>query len=295
MSSFETKTPCLHDAVGLLAKSDSARATLGHGDLLITRWGRSVTIDTRSGLSRAMFEVQGSSNKATVMMAAKRREDVQKAFEAAVQESEDDDVDEYSGWRRYWHRPWEIKIWIMSKFRVEDKTKFLPEEDPWEVQTLLLIPGGSGTSEPLVLKGNPAELPEYEAYYVRRDGSAKNENSQFKLRGVLLFAGVAVAIAGAMRLRKSINVSKSYGYIKRSVLGHTEVRRLLGPKAFVQGYSGTFGERFINAKLRLVGDAGAAADVSIAALRQGSEPWRLDMATMRCNGVLHRLDKSQFR
>jgi len=103
-------------------------------------------------------------------------------------------------------------------------------------------------------------------------------------------------VAGGRRLAKSIRVSNSYGYIRRRLLAHSEVAAKLGPRASVQSSSGTFDAGYINAQMRLVGDAGGVADVEIAATRAegGKGDWRVVLARMRFGGLTVNLDRGQF-
>merc|ERR1711907_532851 len=125
-------------------------------------------------------------------------------------------------------------------------------------------------------------IPEYEALCVRDDSAAKDERSRRRLYITMgTMCGVAL-IAGALRLRRSMGVSRGYGYVRRSVLSHPAVVNALGPGASISTSSGTFKSSYLNARLRLVGTNGAVADVDFAATRDTGPRgvWRVALARM---------------
>lgn len=291
---FEENSPVLREAVHFLSTNGTARGALGGGELLVARWPRQSHVDQAAGLARASFEVRSDAGAAFVVVSARRRAQAQKQYEEAMEEEDDEEA--LTGWRRYWSRPWEIKIWLLSKFQSKAPAAAdgEPKEEPtWDLDSMFMLPGGDASS-PAVLFGDPSSLPEYEALCMRRDGAAKGERSRRRLRIVTGGALMLAFIAGGARLLKSMRVSQSYGYVRRTLSSHTEIARTLGSRVVIQSSSGTFGKSFINAKLRLVGDGGAVADVSVAAQRTGVEPWRVSLARMSMGGLHYNLDKSQF-
>lgn len=295
---FEDNNPCVRDAVRVLATSSTARATLGNGELLVARWPRSGAVDRASGLARASFEVRGDAGSAYVVAGARRRaKNSGSQLETLGEEDDEDTLD--SGWRQYLSRPWELKALIVGKFRgsgsQKDGSGSDEEEQPWDIDSLFFLPGGDVHS-PTVLLGDARGLPEYEALCMNRDAEAKSERSQRRLRIVMGIALMGAVFAGGARLAKSVKVSQSYGFVRRSLIAHEEVTAALGPGAVVQTSSGTFGARFINARLRLVGQRGAVADVDVAATRDsgGGSPWRVALARMELGGLTYNLDRSKF-
>mmetsp|Transcript_22838 Transcript_22838/g.58412 ORF Transcript_22838/g.58412 Transcript_22838/m.58412 type:complete len:328 (-) Transcript_22838:40-1023(-) len=294
---FEDKSPCVREAVHFLASSSTARATLGGGDLMIARWPRHRSLDLSSGLARASFEVRGDAGSAFVVVGARRRARASQAYEQALDDDEDEELAVGTGWRRYWSRPWELKQDFLNTFRSQASASaagFDDEEPIWDIDSLFILPGGD-TQNPVVLAGNPVGLPEYEAMCVRRDAESKGEKSRWRLRVVTGIALMAAGFAGGARVLKSMRVSQSYGFVRRSLQAHSDVNSALGRSIFVQSSSGTFGDRYISARLRLVGDGGAVADVEVAATRgAGSAPWIIAMARMSVGGLSYNLDRSQF-
>mmetsp|Transcript_2012 Transcript_2012/g.5607 ORF Transcript_2012/g.5607 Transcript_2012/m.5607 type:complete len:327 (-) Transcript_2012:30-1010(-) len=293
---FEAQTPCVVDAVKVLASSSTARAMLGSGDLSIARWARSSVVDHRHGLARAKFEVRGDSGVVHVVMGARRQAKAQEAFQESLEDEEDEE--DLKGWRRYFYRPWEIKqqasAWLARRRGGGAAAPAAAEEEElaWDLDTVFFLPGGDADS-PVTLLGDPASLPEYEAICLRRDAQSKSEYSRWRLRVVLGLASAGVVLAGGLRLVKSIKVSKSYGYIRRMLTTHNEVVAALGPGVRVQTSKGKFGARFIDARLRLIGGDGAVADVDVVAMRDGPR-WRMQLAKMHVGGSARHLDCSKF-
>jgi len=275
-----------------VADSQAARAVLGSGDLQLARWPRQGTVDLSSGRARAFFELRGEAGYARVMMSARRQSSAQAKWE----DLQEDEEEVASGWRYYWSRPWELKRSIVDKFRSLRGVKQDDEEAEleWDVDALVFLPNGDVRS-PEVLLGSPWALPDYECMCARRDAESKDEASRQRLYRVLAMASAGALIAAGLRFTKSVRVSKSFGFVKRSLLGHSEVAATLGKNVVVESSKGTFGARYISGRLRLAGDSGAA-EVDIAAVRHGgnSGPWRVSLARMMCGGRAFNLDRSQF-
>lgn len=299
---FEERAPCLRDAELAIANSGAARAILGAGELSMARWPRNRSLDPSAGQARASFEVRGDQGSVHVVMGAKRRQQAQEAWQKDTDEEADEEDELGSGWYRYWSRPWELKGLVMSKFQgfgareevAPKASEGEEEQDAWDLETLFFMPKGS--IEPTVLMGNAAAMPEYEAMCLRRDAESKGAKSQRRLQVVFGLAAGGAMLAGGLRMAKSFNVSKSYGYVQRSLLAHSEVVGALGQGIRLQSSSGTFGASYINARLRLISEGGKGADVEVAALREGgsSSPWRVVLARMKSGGFTRNLDLSQF-
>jgi len=178
---------------------------------------------------------------------------------------------------------------LTSAVRPEASEDVNDDLSGWAIETLVILPNGDVNS-PQVLKGNPYGLPEYEAMCLRRDANSKDEKSRRRMYIVLALAMAGACFAGCQRLIKSIRVSQSYGFVRRSVLANSDVRAVLGPAADVQTSSGTFTARYINARLRLVGSEGAVADVDVAATREEGDSWRIALARMRVAGASYNLN-----
>merc|ERR1712007_391782 len=144
--------------------------------------------------------------------------------------------------------------------------------------------------------GDPTAFPEYEAFVMRRDAGAKDERSRRRLHVVIGLAMAGTLVAGSVRFVRSMGVSKSYNYVQTSLLRHATVREALGSRAMVQSSTGTFKPSFVNAKLRLVGDGSAVADVKFSAIRDGGgrNPWRVALARITHDGRTYDLDRAQF-
>lgn len=291
----------------LLAASGAARASLGDGELLLARWPRRSSVDLAAGMARATFEVRGDAGHVQVVVGARRRAKAQQAYEQALEDQEDEE--ELMGWSRYFYRPWELKPVILGAFSSRsgssDKVAGVSggeaeEEEPvWDLEALFFLPGGDAR-RPAVLLGDPRTLPEYEALCMRRDAEAKGEYSRWRLRVFIGLALGGAVIAGAARLAKSVRVSQSYAHVKRALQAHPQVAAVLGPGARVESSSGTFGTRYIDARLRLVGSGGRVADVEVSATRDGpgaslaQRPWRVALARMSAGGLTHNLDRAAF-
>mmetsp|Transcript_78311 Transcript_78311/g.143367 ORF Transcript_78311/g.143367 Transcript_78311/m.143367 type:complete len:329 (-) Transcript_78311:60-1046(-) len=299
---FETQTPCLGKALRELGNSDAARAVLGPGELQVSRWSRKRRLDEASGLARASFQVYGSSGSADVFMGTRRSQQAQAAWEDDL----DDEPLARAGFMYYFTRPWVLKRAVVdgtkSLVGLEKASKASAGaeaeqmEQAWELQTLFFLPGGD-VHKPIVLMGNACGIPDYESLCVRRDADTKGEKSRRRLYGFIGMATAVAAVAGGLRLVRSVHVSQSYGYARRCVLTHPAVVSVLGPSASVSTSSGTFGARYLNARMRLVGEAGAVADVDFAAMRDGEArrtPWRVALARMTTAGRTTNLDKSHF-
>lgn len=296
-SRFEEDVPYLGAALQELSSSSAARTVLGTGDLKIDFWSRSCRTDTISGLARASFTVRGDSGSAKVFMSAKRSAQAQLAFEAEY----DEDASQSHGFSFYLTRPWEIKRLIVDGARsffgskkASDSVESTTNENPsWNLDALFFLPSGDVTS-PCVLLGSARSLPEYEAMCVLGDSDAKSPYSRRRLHIVLGTASAIALFAGGLRLFRSLTVSRTYGFVRRSVLEHPQVRAALGPNASISTSEGTFGKTYLDAKLRLIGN-GTVADVEVAATRRSNSSqglWHVAVARMSCAGRTHNLDKS---
>eukprot|EP00747_Dinoflagellata_sp_TGD_P087325 gnl/TRDRNA2_/TRDRNA2_163592_c1_seq1.p1 gnl/TRDRNA2_/TRDRNA2_163592_c1~~gnl/TRDRNA2_/TRDRNA2_163592_c1_seq1.p1 ORF type:complete len:318 (-),score=43.98 gnl/TRDRNA2_/TRDRNA2_163592_c1_seq1:125-1078(-) len=286
---FEEHVPCVQQAVREMSVSAAARRTLGDGELKVIRWTQRGDVDDLAGRARANFRVDGPSGSAHVYMSAKKR---RRPFTPGESIEDDDDFVEQGRFWYYWSRPWELKIAFMNKLRA---LRGVPSSAPavslaeWDLDALFFLPRGDASC-PAVLVGDARGLPEYEAVCIRHDAAAKDDRSRRRLHLLLVGAGIAAALAGCLRVYRSIFVSRSYNYATKFALTHPTVASALGP-ASVQTSSGTFGATFINARLRLVGEKGAVADVDFAATRDGasSKPWRIALAKMSHAGKTHSL------
>merc|ERR1711920_944956 len=233
-----------------------------------------------------MGKVHGDNGTITVLMGAHRQRSAQEAWESRQDDAEDEEAE--TGWRAYWSKPWELKSSLVEKFRgLRQGDTGVSQEDAshWDIDTLAFLHDGREKS-PIVLMGDPRTLPEYEAICCNADIESKTEASQSRLRNVIGLASVAALVAAGFRLQRSMKVSKSYGFVTKNLLKHSDVVRSLGKNASVQASSGTFKPTYINANLRLVNDAGQIADVDFTATRDGSQrrPWRVVLAKMNLAG-----------
>merc|ERR1712070_675727 len=197
-------------------------------------------------------------------------------------------------------RPWELKRLIVDSAKGlvgqkdGDHRGYDSEKEPdWDLDTLFFLPNGD-TSLPSVILGNAHSIPEFEALCVRGDSATKNERSRRRLHVFAATVSAVALLAGGLRVVRSMGVSKSYGYVRRTVLAHPTVVEALGTGASISTSSGTFGKSYLNARLRVVGNDGAVADVDFAATRDAGHSrgaWRVAVARMSWAGRIHNLDK----
>lgn len=296
---FEAHTPCVADALRELGASGAARSILGAGQLNVAWWPpRHSKVDPTSGHATARFTVRAESGQAAEVLISSRRN-----AGADGAELEDELDTEVGGWRSFLKRPWELKMQLTDSWRRMrgdgGNDEAIAEARYWDLHALVLVPGGTslGGREPIMILGDARSVPDYESRCLRRDGEAKDEHSHKRVRRLMYLALSGAILAGCFRFYRSVGVSRSYGYAKQTVLAHAGVQKVLGPRATLQSSSGTFGPTYINAKLRLVNDAGDVADVELTALRDGggaATPWRVALARMSARGRVRELDKALF-
>jgi len=270
--------PCVQLA---LAQMEQVQEQLDLGPLKLGMWPRQGHVDSNAGLMRASFKVNGTKGVAHVFASAKRDK---------LEETETDSDDGHDGY--YWLRPWELKKTFLDKVR--SIRSFRPEDqDPsmWRLETFVVLQDGK---DPEIIFGNPLGLPEYEAVCLRRDGSSKDERSRRRLHFTVGIALIATVLAGGVRVFRSRHVWQSHGCVRKAVLGDQSVRTVLGP-SYIESCSGTFTPTYINAQLKVVGNA-AVADVVVAASRDTTwQHWRVAVARMNVGGVTCNLDLALTR
>jgi len=296
---FEDHVPCLPRSLHELSSSTAAREVLGSGELKVGFWSRKVHVDAVAGRARANFKVHGDRGTAWVFMSARRGDKAQVAFETALEDEEDAPA---GGFSYYFRRPWEIKRALVDSAKglvwrkASETTGSDGEKEPeWDLDTLFFLPDGDRTL-PSVLLGDAHSVPEFESLCGAGDAISKDEKSRRRLQIFGGIVGACAFLAGSIRLVRSMGVSKSYGYARRTILAHPTVVNALGPSATISTSSGTFQASYLNARLRLIGKDGAVADVDFAATRDGGArgPWRVAMAKMSWAGRTHQLEKSNF-
>ena len=281
---FEERFPCVQLAIQKL-EDRSLEVGLGK-EMQLGVWPRRGYTDQNAGLMRAQFRVRSlDGTTADVLVSAKREKSSQEAWES----QEDEDDAENQG--NYWLRPWELKKALLQRLRLIRTTgsNEAPEHrSTWNLETLVLLSENSG--QPQVLQGNPHGLPEYESMCVRGDAAAKSERSRRNLKIALGVSAIGTLIASGTRLLRSIRVSQSYGFVRKSVLQSPGVQAVLGTSQ-IESCTGTFTPTFIDARLRLIGSSGTIADVVVAASRDSSHQlWRVAVARMSIGGVSCNLD-----
>ena len=255
------------------------------GPVQLGSWPRQAYVDSQAGLTHGHFVVHDKEGPLRVLFAARRdKQDL---------EAEEDEGE--SGWKYYWLRPWELKKWFLDKARSlrQGSTR---EEDlsAWNLETLVILNRSPIASQQganaTALLGDPLGLPEYEAMCVRRDSACKDEHSRRRMHIALGISLLGTLLAGGSRVLRSMRISQSYGFVRAAVLANPSVEAVLGP-SYIQSNSGTFTPTYINAKLRLVGNAGTVADVAVAASRDSvQQRWNVALARMTVGGVSCNLD-----
>ena len=281
---FEERFPCVQLAINKL-EDPSVHSGLG-SRVSLSVWPRRGYLDQNAGLMRAHFRVHDlDGTTADILVAARRDSRSQEAWES---KEEDDAEDQLN----YWFRPWELKRAILQRLRPISQgsaASDAEENSSWTVETLVVVES-SGNAQPLVLQGNPYILPEYETMCLRRDAASKSDRSRTNLKVALGLSIVGTLLAAGSRMLKSIRVSQSYGFVRRSVLQDRSVQAVLGSSQ-IESCTGTFTPTFINARLRLVGSSGTIADVVVAASRKSSQHlWNVAVARMSIGGVSCNLD-----
>lgn len=295
---YERKNPSARLACQQISASGIAQQQLGRSDLSIAWLSRSGRVDHFSGKASACFKLVGASGDIQVLATAHRRPP-----EGGDLDDDDEEI-EGRGWNYYWRKPWELKIFFADKFaglrgKVAGRGGEAEAEGKdgldWDLDSLSLVHMSDG-GRVEVLLGDPRGIPEFETHCVRRDAAAKSDSSRQRLHRVLGIVVAGAALAGGIRLMRSIQVSRSFGYARRSILAHPTVVGVIGPRANVQTSSGTYSRKYIDARLRLISDAGTVADVDLVATRDGdvNRPWRIALARMRSHGRNYELDKSLF-
>ena len=285
---FEERFPCVQLAIKQL--EDTAQTgKLGLGSQIrLSFWPRRGHVDKNAGLMRARFRVHSTDGRVADVLVAAREKRNQVS---EVWESKEDD-DEEQQWN-YWFRPWELKKAIVQRVRLLRQgftaSEVQSDSSTWSLETLVVL--ASDTSgRPLVLQGDPSGLPEYETMCVRGDAAAKSDRSRTNLKIALCLSVVGTLFAAGSRMLKSIRVSQSYGFVRRSVLEDRSVQAVLGSSQ-IESCTGTFTPTFIDARLRLVGSSGTIADVVVAASRDSShQKWHVAVARMSIGGVACNLE-----
>lgn len=273
------KLPCVQLALEELAAKRQFLEPLKLG-----LWPRQGHLDANAGLMRARFQVCGADGAMAHVLVGAKREKQHEDLEG--QEDEDQD------WKYYWLRPWEFKKALVDKIRSIGRGSLgsALEDDPsqWRLETLVVLPDGGKDSQALL--GNPLSLPEYEAFCLRRDQSSKDDLSRRRLHTALCISFMATILAGGARLVRSGHVWQSHGFVRKAVLEDRKIKAVLGP-SHIESCTGTFTPTYINAQLKLVGNAGAVADVTVAASRDSShQSWHIASARMNVGGVMCKLD-----
>ncbi len=281
-SKYQEQNPCVQ--LALTQIEQQKESLLFKGPLKIGFWPRRGHVDSNAGLMRAHFKVCGSNGAAYVLVGAKKER-------SEMEEAEDLEEVEAQSWKYYWLRPWEFKKAFLEKIRSFRRGSG-EYEDPslWRLETLVVLPDGK---EPETVLGNPLALPEYESLCLKRDGTSKEEHSRRRLRITLGIALLATVFAGGARLLRSRHVWQSHGFVRKAVLGDRSIQTVLGP-SHIESCNGTFTPTYINAQLKLVGNAGVA-DVTVAASRDTTgQSWRIAVARMNVGGVMCNLDIAQL-
>ena len=289
---FEQRLPCVQLALRKL-EDPSINAGLG-SQLQLSAWPRRGCVDKNAGLMRAHFRVQSSDGDVADVLVSAIRDKT--THEASEPREEDDDAEEHAN---YWFRPWELKKAILQRVRLMRQGFFSSEEEEselqrssaslWKLETLVVLGTGTG-SEPRVLQGDPSGLPEYETMYIRRDVTSKSDRSRTNLKIALCLSVLGTLVAAGSRMLRSLRISQSYGFVRKSVLENRSVQAVLGPSQ-IESCTGKFTPTFIDARLRLVGSSGTIADVVVAASRDSSHQlWHVAVARMTVGGVACNLD-----
>jgi len=283
---FENRHPYVPEAVNALAASAAARGVLGNGSMQLARWPRHGKVDEITGRACAGFDIYGDRGFVHVCVGARREL-------PTVEEEEEDEV---SGWRYYWSKPWELKFRFLELFRSRGLDQ--PDENTpkWDIDALFFLPNGDASC-PHVLRGDPRGIPEYETLCARRDVEVKDERSQRRLRWLVAAVMAGALTAGGVQLARSWRVSRSFRFVRQSLSAHGDITAAVGGQVGkIRTVSGSFGAKYIDARVQVIGVSGTAVDVDIAALRDGGEgPWRVALARMRSRGGMYNLDKTQFQ
>lgn len=286
---FEQRLPCVQLALRKL-EDPSINTGLG-SQLQLSAWPRRGHVDKTAGLMRAHFRVQSSDGDVADVLVSAIRDKT--THEASEPREEDDDAEEHGN---YWFRPWELKKGFLQRVRLLRQGFFSSSEEEmqpasmWKLETLVVLQGETSAQIPRVLQGDPSGLPEYETMCVRRDVSSKSDRSRTNLKIALCLSVLGTLVAAGSRMLRSLRISQSYGFVRKSVLENRSVQAVLGPSQ-IESCTGKFTPTFIDARLRLIGSSGTIADVVVAASRDSSHQlWHVAVARMTVGGVACNLD-----
>ena len=273
--------PCVQLALEeLAANSANSKAQL-LGPLKLGVWPRQGHVDANAGLMRARFKVLSPDGAVAQILVGAKKENVDESQE-----------DEEQGWKYYWLRPWEFKRAFLEKIQSLKRGSLgsVLEDDisEWSLHTLIVLRDDS--SDPQILFGDPMGLPEYEALCLRRDKSSKDDVSRQKLHIALCISLMGSIMAGGVRFFRSRRVLQSHRFVRKAVLEDRSLKAVLGPSQ-IESCDGIFTPTYINAKLKVVGNAGTVADVTVAANRDSSQQsWHVALARMNVGGVMCNLE-----